>query len=81
MGKENGQFTGPSELRLDEDLCYVGDAFGIQIFTKDGQFLYRIGKTVRGKGDCVFSGIYGILVIKDRLYVSDHNNYRLVVLQ
>ena len=54
-GNQNGQFTDPKEVRLCEGLCYVGDLYGIQVFTKDGQFLSRLGKTPCGSGEGDFN--------------------------
>jgi len=78
QGTGDGQFTAPIEVRLYEGLCYVGDENGIQVFTTDGQFLYRFRK---GKGDNEFHYVYGIVIVDNRLYVSDPFNHRLVVLQ
>jgi len=79
-GNENGQFASPHELRLDQDLCYVGDTNGIQVFAKDGEFLYRFGKNATGSGTGEFNNVRGIFV-GNRLYVSDSHNHRVVVLQ
>jgi len=80
-GIGDGQFTYPCELRLYENTCYVGDQHGIQIFTLDGTFLNRFGKTFTGKGIDEFNSVRGILMIDDRLYISDTNNSRLLVLE
>jgi len=80
-GNDNGQFISPDEVRLHQTLCYVGDLFGIQIFTNDGYFLYRFGQTNIGRGDNEFNQVRGILIIDNRLYVSEDRNNRLVVLQ
>jgi len=81
FGTENGQFTSPHEVRLFEDFCYVGDQSGVQMFTKAGEFLHRFGKSLPGRGIGEFHFVRGILVIGNNLYVSDHSNKRLVVLQ
>jgi len=80
-GTGNGQFSYPYEVTLYQGLCYVGDTCGIQVFTKDGQFLYRFGKTTQGSGQGEFNVVIGILVVSNRLYVSDFRNNRLVVLE
>jgi len=81
QGDANGEFTCPYEIRLHEGLCYVGDAHGVQVITKDGQFLFRFGKSTSGSEIGEFRDIRGILVIGNQLYVSDSSNRRLVVLQ
>jgi len=73
-GSADGQFLGPHELRFFQDLCYVGDRKGVHVFTKDGEFCYRFGKSQNE-----FSGVRGILVVGHRLYVSDYGGSRLVV--
>jgi len=78
-GKENGKFTNLHEIRLYQDLCYVGDDIGIQMFTKEGDFLCRLGKDKAGSGPCEFDCIRGIVVMDTRLYVSDYANTRVVV--
>jgi len=80
-GNANGQFTLPYEVRLYEELCYVGDTYGIQVFTKDAQFLSRLGKTTFGSGESEFDHIRGIVMAGNRLYVSNFGNSRLVVLE
>jgi len=75
-----GKFTCPYVIRLDLDLCYVGDQNGFQVFTKDGRYLYAVG-TRPGAGFGEFNGVHGIIVVGPRLYVTDFNNCRLLVLQ
>jgi len=81
QGNEHGEFRNPYEIRLDQVLCYVGDMKGVQVFTKSGEFLYRFGKGDHGSGTGEFFQVRGILIVDNRLYVSDHENKRLVVLK
>jgi len=68
----------PYEIRVYDGLCYVGDRAGIQVFLKDGEFVCRYGQTISDSGYC---NVTGILIHNDRLYISDSNNGRLVVLK
>jgi len=70
-GTENGQFNHPSEIRFYSDLCYIGDHTCVQGFTKNGQFLCRFGKTIAGDEINAFRNIKGMLIIGNRLYVSE----------
>jgi len=79
-GTQNGQFNQPYAIRLYGGLCYVGDYVGIQVFTTDGQFLSRFGKSSGGTGIGEFRDISGIVMIDNRLYVSEHDG-RVLVLQ
>jgi len=81
QGRGNGRFRDPAEIRLHEDFCYVGDVSGVQMFGKDGEFLYRFGTTT--PGDCTgeFRNVTGILVLNNCLYVCDSGNSRLQVFQ
>jgi len=80
-GIENGLFTLPNEVRLYQELCCVGDQCGIQVFTKEGDFLCRFGKTSPGNGEGEFKRVVGILMIGNRLYTSEEDNNRLMIFQ
>jgi len=81
QGSKNGKFSYPSEIRIYQDVCYVGDNTSIQGFTKDGKFLCRFGKTLPGNGSNEFYNIKGMIIIRNRMYVSEHGNNRVVVLE
>jgi len=74
-------FTYPCEIRVYKGLCCVGDKNGVQVFTENGLYLCRYGKSLFGSGTGEFWNVRGILAIGSRLYVSDFGNKRLVVLQ
>jgi len=61
-----------------DNMFYIGDNYTVQIFIKiENQRIQRIGGTTHGKKMKEFSGVYGISVINDRLYVSDCDNRRI----
>jgi len=80
-GSSNGNFISPNEIRLYDELCYVGDKSRIQVFTKKGYLLYRFGMPNEGSGYDEFSGIGGILIFNSRLFISDYFNHRMIVLE
>jgi len=75
-GKENGQFYCPSSISYCENIIYVGDDCSVQLFTCQGHFLQRIGGN---ENEGQFNDVYGLCVVKDRLYVSDCGNNRIQV--
>jgi len=80
-GTGDGKFQNPFEILLYNGLIYVGDDTSIQGFTKDGQFLARFGKTTCGSGTNEFYHIRGMVIVNNRIYISDYCNSRIVVLQ
>jgi len=77
-GVEDGLLTDPFEVRLYCTFCCVGDLFGIQIFTKDGSFLSRLSNQNQERQ---FHRVLGLVMVNDRLYVSEDSNDRLSVWQ
>jgi len=78
---DDGKLVNPYEIRLYDGFCYVADRNGVQMFTKGGEFLYRFGKTTNGSKIGEFYDVRGILVLGNRLYISDYGNGRLRVYQ
>jgi len=78
-GSMNGEFRFPAAIQVAEGVVYVGDEYAIQLFTRMGKFIKRLGQTEQGQHIGYFRGIYGLLLHCDRLYVSDFNNRRIQV--
>ena len=71
----------PAGVSLDsDDYIYVTDPdqAGLFKFNKEGQLIKHIQK--KGKHPGSFNYPISVLVIKDRVYVSDSNNHRIQVL-
>jgi len=89
LDKKNGNFicqwkVGQRSLQypysnlLYENLLYVGDLFGIQVFTNEGKFIQIIGRWgYKKKGE--FDGVVGLCIVNDQLYINDANNARIQV--
>jgi DNA-binding beta-propeller fold protein YncE len=80
IGKEDGQFNRPHDLDFSpsENKLYVIDRDNnrVQVFNKNGTFLFKWGST--GKGDGEFNLAYGIDVDKQgNVWVADRNNSRI----
>jgi len=74
--KHDYHFNGPISIYLALDkLLYIGDNVGIQIFTKVGQFVFRLGNSKDGE----FNNVAGMSSDGHLLYVSDARNSRLQV--
>jgi len=75
------QFIYPNSIfhHSLENLIYVGDDCSVQIFSKDGVCIQRIGED-KGNQMNQFRGVLGICVGEDdRLYVSDLINQRIQI--
>jgi len=72
---KQGEFYNPHSIynHVLEDLIYVGDQMSIQIFSKDGVCIQRLGDKTS------FYSVLGICVMDDRLYVSDGSNNRIQI--
>jgi len=88
IDKENGNFIrlwkdgkraihDPRSIVLNEQVLYVGDAYGIQAFTKRGRFIQVFGKDGSGEGE--FKVVTGVCILNDKLYCIDYANYRIQV--
>ena len=81
QGRSDTQFYYPSSIYFSvlESLLYIGDNYGVKIFTKEGTFLKRFGSTHSGSGEGQINAVVGILIENDQLYLSDYNNKRIQV--
>jgi len=77
---DKGQFNGPLSAYhdLSDEIIYIGDTFSVQLLTKEGICIQRLGDK-KGNNMNQFNGVYGVSVIGDRLYVSDDNNLRILI--
>jgi len=73
QGSGNGEFNSPFEICLYENLVYTGDSTTVQVFTKDGHWLHRF--------DNRFDLIRGILIIRNRLFVSQYSKSRVEIFE
>jgi len=90
-GTDPGQLYFPEGIFLYEELLYIGDNEHVQVFTKDGQFIQRIGptdssnsnlnkrNTKLGAGNGEFKHAIGLCIVKNKLYVADNGNHRIQV--
>jgi len=78
-GTENGFFVLPYVIYSYQEVFYIGDAYSVQLFDDNGNFLQKIGKTKNGEKSGEFDYVCGICVVKDRMYVCDSNNKRIQI--
>jgi len=80
-GTDLGKFCSPGSIyySLLEEMFYIGDAYSIQLFTKDGICLQRIGDKQKGNGMNQFNMVYAICLIRDQLYITDNENNRIQI--
>jgi len=80
-GTDTGLFSSPYSIyhNLFENIFYVGDSYSLQLFTQEGTCLQRIGDKCNGNKMNQFSGVFGVCVIDDQLFVSDYNNRRIQI--
>jgi len=86
---KDGEFNYPTSVTLFSNPAsggtttrvFVGDEVGIQCFSPDGGFLYRLGKSKIDQEDGGFNWVYGMVAPKEEnvVYVSDNGNHRLQV--
>jgi len=83
QGLTDGLFHYPRSIHLSEDICYIADDESIQLFTKDGIFLQRIKHTIHESGSRLsYMGQFhdlGIVIIEDKLFLSNELNNRIQV--
>jgi len=78
-GVNNGQFEYPYSIFHWENILYIGDYYSLQLFTCDGTFVQRIGKSEPGRGIGEFNDSCGACVLGDQVYVTDRQNCRIQV--
>jgi len=88
LDKENGNFiyqwkSGqrsfrfPLSILLYEQLFYVGDQHGVQVFTKENQCIQLFGSYGSGKGS--FNLVSGVCIVNGKAYIVDNGNHRIQV--
>jgi len=76
----NGGLYYPNAILLHEDLLHISDCYRVQIFTKEGVFVQRLGTgTDRGSDQGEFQFPESLCVVNHRLYVANSGNGRLQV--
>jgi DNA-binding beta-propeller fold protein YncE len=80
QGTSEGQFLRPHDLEFDKDNKYLyavdRDGNRIQVFDKNGTFLFKFGQ--KGNGDGQFLVPYGLDVdAKGNVWVADRGNQRI----
>jgi tripartite motif-containing protein 71 len=88
-GSGNDQFNGPINIVIDSSgNLYISDANfwdesgnnRVQVFDKDGAYLYTLGETgVAGSDNAHFRQPHGLAIYTDRLYVADAGNRRVQI--
>jgi len=80
-GTDQGQFNAPYSIynHLSEEIFYIGDVCSVQMFTKEGICIQRLGDKEYGNKRNQFNYVDGLCLINDRLYVSDTNNQRIQI--
>jgi len=90
-GTDPGELYFPEGIFLYDELLYIGDNEHVQVFTKVGHFIQRIGITDNndnvnsknniklkiGSRDGEFKHAIGLCVVKNKLYVADNGNHRI----
>jgi len=72
------EFKYPRSILLDENLLYVGDNIGIQVFMKeDNQCIQLFGSSGSVRG--AFDEVTGICFVKGKIYIVDCGNSRIQV--
>jgi len=79
-GTGTGQFLRPHDLEFDHDNKYLysvdRDGNRIQVFDKNGKFLFKFGE--KGTGDGQFLVPYGLDVdVRGHVWVADRGNHRI----
>ena len=80
-GSGDGQFSGPHGISIKGNVMYVADCDNhrIQMLTTGGHFLQKFGQYGSGQGQFNYP-ISVIVDHKDRIFVADHLNHRVVIL-
>jgi len=80
-GTQLGEFLYPRCIFLEEkqEIFYIGDDVCVQLFTKNGTAIQRIGGMIGGKEMDRLYVVRGLCVMDDRLYVCDSGNQRIQI--
>ena len=79
-GSGEGEFRWPLDISTDRDGClYVADCYNdhVQVFSQSGSFLRSFGK--RGSGPGELSGLGGIHVHNEHVYITEWDSPRVSV--
>jgi len=90
VNKENGKFINiwekgerpinfPLSILFFENLFYVGDAPGIQVFKKEGECVGVFGG--HGNSNGLFNKVTGVCLVNDMIYIVDRDNKRIPSLE
>jgi len=93
LNKENGTyislwkmgervFTSPQSILLYENFLYIGDWYGIQVFTKEQKnrkCIQVIGNSAFGSSKGMFRVVTSFCIVNDKLYIVDTDNQRVQV--
>jgi len=69
--------TSPYAIYMVEDIVYIGDERSVEIFLRDENDKHQLIQRIVPLDN--FNEVGGIMVIKDRLYVSDYRKNRVQV--
>jgi len=74
-GKENGQFTYPTDIQIENEKIYVADAYNhrVQVFGLDGKHLLTVGEAEK------INAATGLFVTKNNIFITDFENSRILV--
>jgi len=70
-------FRSPQSNLLYENILYVGDWKGIQIFDKAGKCMKSFGSEGEGQGK--FFNVRSLCIVNESLYIVDYGNKRIQV--
>lgn len=80
-GTEPGQFIYPTDIAFDSKgnvfVSEYGDNDRIQVFDREGKYLYQFGRFGEGLGE--FSRPQSMVIDQDLVYVTDSCNHRILV--
>jgi len=79
QGNVEEHFSWPFCIYFNENIIYVGDSHGVQLFTCHGVFLQKIGTSFWGDDLHSFKCAWGMICVNNTLYVCDWLNHRIQV--
>jgi len=77
----NGLLSFPTSIYYykDDSLFYIGDRRSVQLYTREGTRVQRLGEGDFGFGMHEFNLVYGIAIMEDKLFISDSSNKRVQI--